>query len=171
MPDYCTAHRVKSKLFLILRCISLIFVGGSSCIWQRKWYSATSQPPFAPQFIKDNPGSEAGLQPQRSSSSSSAQSGQAELRASVRAHYHIIMLPSVWDWTFATRLPCTDLTHTCCDLYCCESSMIAVFHKSNSMYLFLVRCGLSGCSLHVLWDTISGRVTVEFFIKQKSTWS
>lgn len=63
---------------------------------------------LAPQFINDNPSHEVGPEPCLSSSSSWAWccglgAVQAILRA-VRAAMHIIMLPGVWDWTFAIRL-------------------------------------------------------------------
>lgn len=89
------------------QCFWLIFMWKSSSL-------GGGEDLFTPQFINDNPGSEAGPEPCLSSSSSLAglvvvvwlleQPGCTRGRQGCHAHYHITMLPGVWDWTFATRL-------------------------------------------------------------------
>lgn len=67
--------------------------------WQRKCYSAMNYGTLAPQFINDNPSSEAGLEPCCSSSSSLyygdvglEKPGCTQGTQSCHAHYHVIML-------------------------------------------------------------------------------
>lgn len=86
--------------------------GHQAVPWRSGWHLVFLSGSPAPQFADDNPNSEAGPEPRRPFSSSLAlvvwdwagpPPGCTQGSLGCHALYHIIVLPSVWDWTFAIR--------------------------------------------------------------------